>query len=852
MPFCTNCGSEVTQGARFCGSCGKEQIVSEEICPKCGKILEENEKFCSTCGASEDTTPNVETQTRPEIKPEVKEPKLTKEGRKIIDAGPKPNQTQAKKQTFPPPATPPQKKKKGCLGCLFKSLLLLVVLFVASVLVIYFATDWLDETNDKQRTEITGKNNTQSENTKFKSAKAVKGKIVKKLVSQKISTDSANVTINASSDLTIILPAGMFDDEKEIEICQMKSFVVPNGKTASSVFDIALEGMHEFDDFVEMQFDAPSGFDPQKHFAQCFSPNGKNWDIVLSFYDPTLKKIRAFTNHFSMFAFTYQTFDLVHDPMMKVTNEAINIWGRLTSTAQAKLLEGYDPGKIMQQQDDDYLAACWNSGLELYGLSATGLSFAENVLDMAELGDINSVVGDLGFGLALINSAMDAQRGNKQKAVLETLKNIYNWGAAKIINTKALNIAFIGVFAIDYSLTAFANEAWAGRKQLYRKVFDNFNYEQRIKEHKRLTWWKKEIYWRMEDAKDPSKFEEIVEKIIQEYIQEFWDNSIDRAIIQAELQGHGWTFNGGVSEKLKDELNQEFRLYILQYIQPLIERMQLNYLLSAKQEQQQNIQEFGNFLNQEYELRCKVETQDEKEAKNYEGFKVDFETVNKEIKKLWNGLLDADAQMKFHCTYAGFTDAGFPPKATLYIPTDKEDVFEEISQSFKVNPKKKTNLIIFQLKELIDGPWEYETIEAKEIYNAINEDLIGNAIGKAMVEMDAKSKEQQKRDTQEYEEKDKKLKKKASEKIKSEYEKSLGMGAVNAPSGKYEKGEEFLYLDKFSPKKQGNIYLFTVVEEDCKTKVILDLKREDYFEAKLFTECEGFITIDYMKAKLKR
>ena len=144
MPFCSTCGNEIAPGTRFCGSCGKEQIVSASVCPKCGKTLEENEKFCSNCGASANTTPNVEAQTRPEAKPEAKEPKLTKEGRKIIDAGPKPNQSQGKKYSPPPPNVPPQKKKRGCLGCLTVLLILSIVVIGIGAVGIFFLNKFSD------------------------------------------------------------------------------------------------------------------------------------------------------------------------------------------------------------------------------------------------------------------------------------------------------------------------------------------------------------------------------------------------------------------------------------------------------------------------------------------------------------------------------------------------------------------------------------------------------------------------------------------------------------------------------------------------------------------------------------
>lgn len=65
MPFCTNCGRKVADGARFCHSCGApiEQPRAEEKagrktvyegevrkCPNCGKVLDTFAATCSACG----------------------------------------------------------------------------------------------------------------------------------------------------------------------------------------------------------------------------------------------------------------------------------------------------------------------------------------------------------------------------------------------------------------------------------------------------------------------------------------------------------------------------------------------------------------------------------------------------------------------------------------------------------------------------------------------------------------------------------------------------------------------------------------------------------------------------------
>lgn len=65
MPFCTNCGQEIQEGAKFCASCGtptnndvhhegtKRKFVYEgEIhkCPNCGEVINSFVSICPACG----------------------------------------------------------------------------------------------------------------------------------------------------------------------------------------------------------------------------------------------------------------------------------------------------------------------------------------------------------------------------------------------------------------------------------------------------------------------------------------------------------------------------------------------------------------------------------------------------------------------------------------------------------------------------------------------------------------------------------------------------------------------------------------------------------------------------------
>ncbi|WP_372949297.1 zinc ribbon domain-containing protein [Mariniphaga sp.] len=142
MPFCANCGKEIPPGARFCGNCGTELNTGSGSCAKCGKTLEQNEKFCSACGTPVKTEP-----PKPPSQPKPEEPKLTKEGRKIISGGPKPDHD--KKAPAPLPL---KKKEKRKGGCFFRTLLILLSIVLVSALLIFVVNVFFVENDETPAT----------------------------------------------------------------------------------------------------------------------------------------------------------------------------------------------------------------------------------------------------------------------------------------------------------------------------------------------------------------------------------------------------------------------------------------------------------------------------------------------------------------------------------------------------------------------------------------------------------------------------------------------------------------------------------------------------------------------------
>lgn len=674
-----------------------------QYCTSCGSPLKENEKFCSACGTKVVRESQEESKSEPIVSETIqptdkeKEGQYTKEGRKIIDAGPKREQNQP--PAPPPISKPPKKKKRGCIGCLGKSLLIIFVLLIVGVVIIWNLPD--EEGEELPLSEVLS-----PDNKPIKKYSKPNLKTKSTLIETTVNTDTSEILVEVSSTISILLPIALLDNEAELVVKELKPIQLPNGQKSDMVLDITLGNQHKFDDFIEILITPPAKFNPQSDYIQCLSMSSedKNWQPVMAFYEPEINKIRMVTDHLTLFTFSvkYNEINLVIDPMYTVATETYKYFRTIASNDAVSILEGYNTERVSKTLNKDYHVLSWNTVMDSYGLAGTGLSFLENGAGMSGLSKIGEAAGNIGIGLSVIQIALDAYNGKVQAAQVGVYKTFLNTIVSKGFNTRAMNFALIGVFAIDYSLTTFANEAWGGREALYQTIWDSHQKRQR-KKKVNLRWWKKEIMAGMKKANDPSKFESVVEGIIAEYIKDFWADETEIALVQSEV-GPIFSAGGGLNKKMTDKLSADFRLQTLQYLQSLLGQLQKKYIHQARRELSLQRAALAKELNREQHIHCEVILDKNEKPDKYEQLKVEFGVTGKEMIKMWQGLLNKDAEMDFYCTAAGYIGAGAPVSATLFIPDKTENnKYEKIKASVKLKQAGKVTSVKF--KTIIDFPY---------------------------------------------------------------------------------------------------------------------------------------------------
>ena len=548
MPFCTQCGNELSAGARFCGKCGKDQLVGQNQCPKCGKELEENEKFCSGCGTPVTSKGEPKTEPQKPTPTEPKEEKFTKEGRKIISGGPKSIQQKQVTPPTPPPNIPSKKKKKGCRGCAITGVIILAALIVLTMLVYSRVSDWWHEYKADQGIELNidgvdgivdieegDVSHLPEYRTKTSDGDvdfgidipiSLKGKSITK-ESVKV---SENNTVANFKKVKVDFGPFILDKETSVNIEEYEPQIIDD-ECSVVAYDIDLKGKNQFDDYITISLPYNESFIKEGSAEDCvaaqyFNPKTKKWEPVLYELDTKNKVVNIRTNHLSRYGvFTVKnatkrnafiTNVYIPDRYLKDEGKGMHI----------DVLENYyENDKSLGKEALNQGLSFWskfsgNSGVAINTLTTGGsysTDFTNKLNDgFKNLGYVASVV-QLGYDLCYTN-----KEDRNKTAAINLTKNIMNQLVAEF-GTPAINIAFIGVYFIDIALTDFGNAMLAQKYKELWKVYDyyNQNYNERsLKEWRRLM-----IDIHKDYPDNPSEaYKEIMEEI-EDYAWKFMETT---------------------------------------------------------------------------------------------------------------------------------------------------------------------------------------------------------------------------------------------------------------------------------------------------------------------------------------
>ncbi|MCF6333222.1 MAG: zinc ribbon domain-containing protein [Draconibacterium sp.] len=688
MAFCVHCGYDIPAGTRFCSSCGKEQNISTSECSKCGKILEENEKFCSSCGTPVIRDSGKTKVKNTEQKPLVKKENRTKEGRKIIDGGPKPEQHKQVSPPSPPVSPTSKKKKKGCMGCLGKSLLIILVVLIIGVVVIWNLPD--DETDTSASTENVspGGKPTNPETNKVFKQKPNDVKVV--------SVDAEN-TVAVAGKVKVYFGSFNINETKEVSIQQYPDNIIDN-ECKIVAYEIDLKGKSKFDDYLTISLPYDDSFIEKGDanncvVAQYFNEESKNWESVLFTIDTKNKVVNIETDHLSkygIFTVKNETKRRAYISGFYIPN---NYFTRDKTELHLEVIDKYySDGRSLGEE-------ALSKGLSFWGEFSGKSGAAVNTLTLGGMystkliNKLNDGFKNAGYVASTVQLAYDLWRGDQKSAAINLTKNLMNQIVAEL-NITSLNLAFVGVYFIDYSLTKFGNAAMASRYEELFKVYNYYNKTQNSHRRTLKEWRAFFIETEKENQKNPQQASDLIMEEIDAYSREFIDklglgtdneNTMEFNALAGEagVKSVAWPNPDDVSK-----IQQEGKQQLIDKLYPVFASLNHFRINKMKEELIKECNELQKTMNTVVPITI-MEDLEKGKKPEYANHIVCIRPLNSDTdKKQWTGRLDKKGFIKTSFSILGFVLAGEPNKVEIYDPEDIPDDDDPILvKEFVVNEK---------------------------------------------------------------------------------------------------------------------------------------------------------------------
>lgn len=502
------------------------------------------------------------------------------------------------------------------------------------------------------------------------------------------------------------IPPYFTDKDRELKIYRVRNMPdLPFQTTISDAFDIQLEGMQLFEQAVYCIIPLQSSVEAKNITVGYYNEQKKQWEQVPYLVNKDNRKLEFRTQHFSIFAWGTVDHSLVHSPLMQLPRVPYPAGQMLQEHAKTEILSKHSKGI----QPQSAVLDGWNVFMEWAGITEQISAIGGDLLKQPVFESINVLMPEISLGFALVQAGIDFKDGNTNKATLELTKNIANYYADKFINTVSLNVAMVGVFAIDYSLNKFAQVAISSRNEIYERAYRKY-YIEYNKNHKVNTvWWYKQFNSIIKKSKSAKEAKEKIEKLINKYVYQFWENEV---VIAEYLEKEGlyFTGGGGLNENLKKELSENHKSELIHVFHQIgmIERLKKEYAFEAAQKLYRHLEIIRDKLNKIFFAKIKVES--EQEDFELKELPVFFKIKNAVYSELWKVFTDDEGKCEFSFTLLGYLDAGCPKEVCVEVEENGKQKY--YCSEFKLSQSSFSVTIIIGEPKL-EGIYQIEILGGK-------------------------------------------------------------------------------------------------------------------------------------------
>lgn len=533
---------------------------------------------------------------------------------------------------------------------------------------------------------------------------------IKTIISTEIEPSEKSQTYGSEDTILITIPGNFLEETEELTVTETDN---PVSKLEfgmlEKTFSISLGDIKDFEEILVLEIPYDEGKITGESKAAntfvglYFDEESNKWEEAVYDIDENKQMVVIYAMHLSDYGIGRADYDDISSPLARVKTSYYYPQEIYSLDKIKSIISEYDENG--EKPGYEAISAGWDIATECFGIGSTAGGFAEEVLDMSSFSNINTIAGEMGLGLALLQLAIDIDTEEPAPAVLTFSKDLGSYALGKW-GTKALKISSIGIFIIDYSLGKFGETAVTTRDQLYENAYKLYYTDKSIKgkvQPRRPKDWYKIIYNIASNASSQEDVKQLLEKELDEYVNAFWEDNDGMLWAFSETK-QGFTYSAGEKKSLEKQISENHKSEIINgYLKVVIPQVAKRIRVEQMQAFRENaLKKMAAELNKVYTIKVTVKGEKE-EIKN-----LPVRIITENNQEYWTGETDDKGEWQMKCTLYGYMNAGLPDRAELTIPATEAAEERTLEASFIFNDSGAPAEIVFNLEDDISGMWKGE------------------------------------------------------------------------------------------------------------------------------------------------
>jgi len=476
-------------------------------------------------------------------------------------------------------------------------------------------------------------------------------------------------------------------------------------------YDFVLDGKTDFIDLVEItipydqSFIKTAGDESGSIMAKYYNPSSGKYEPVDYEVDTVNNEVKILTDHLSEYAIfvlangeRHGAFKIINNNSRKAYITATDAYYKfVNSSGAANIING----AIANDMTGDIQAyeAGFSAANEWLGLLAAGNGLSTAPFSSSFLTTLGNAFNHFGFGASALQAAVDFGNGNNVALFSNLSKNIV-YNLVNYAGSSALQLSFVGVFAIDYALNKFGTEALSTLELKWKRVYEEC-YNDGLKKTNRQ--WYTVFQNLKEESVNPSRLSSVMYTTVYNNIYSGW-KSEEKMALCAGVAGIGYNGLGSLTNNIVESITRVKFYELIAGLQPVFDQQRKKTIYELRAEHKKQLEIIKDSLNQAINVQIQ-ETVAAGETSKYAGYRFRFAPLNTNAKKSeWTQTLNANGGFTGAWRVLGYMQAGSPNRLELFKPTDNPDTATPVKTiEFTTTPPNLT--IDIGNEQVAPGKW---------------------------------------------------------------------------------------------------------------------------------------------------